>query len=102
MAFLSRASLPGQPQVFLYSKSQLPSFFRGFKIKASKWGTVMTLVLTLVGTYLLAILATVLTVAFVSRGRERAPEGAVIAYGLLFLIWWAIILLAFWAWKQFR
>jgi hypothetical protein len=60
------------------------------------------MILTLVGTYLLAILATILTVAFVSRGRERAPEGAIIAYGLLFLIWWGIILLAFGAWKQLR
>jgi hypothetical protein len=61
----------------------------------------MTVVLTLAGTYLLAILATALTVVFVSRGRERAPEGAIIAYGLLFLIWWAVILLAFGAWKSF-
>jgi hypothetical protein len=61
----------------------------------------MTVVLTLAGTYLLAILATALTVVLVSRGRERAPEGAIIAYGLLFLIWWAVILLAFGAWKSF-
>jgi hypothetical protein len=61
----------------------------------------MTVVLTLAGTYLLAILATALTVVLVSRGRERAPEGAIIAYGLLFLIWWAVILLAFGAWKTF-
>jgi len=62
----------------------------------------MTVVLTLAGTYLLAALATILTVVLVSRGRERAPEGAIIAYGLLFLIWWAIALLAFGAWKYFR
>jgi len=61
----------------------------------------MTVVLTLAGTYLLAILATAFTVALVSRGRDRAPEGAIIAYGLLFLIWWAVILLAFGAWKSF-
>lgn len=62
----------------------------------------MTVVLTLVGTYLLAILATALTVALVFGGRERASEGAMIAYGLLFLVWWAVILLAFGAWKTFR
>jgi hypothetical protein len=61
----------------------------------------MTVVLTLVGTYLLALLATALTVVLVFRGRDRAPEGAIIAYGLLFLIWWAVILLAFGAWKSF-
>lgn len=62
----------------------------------------MTLVLTLTGTYFLAILATILTVAFVSRGRGRAPEGAVIAYSLLFLIWWVIILLVFGMWNYSR
>ncbi len=61
----------------------------------------MTVVLTLAGTYLLAALATVLTVVLVSRGRERAPEGAIIAYGLLFLIWWGIILLALGVWRYF-
>ncbi len=62
----------------------------------------MTVVLTLAGTYLLAALATALTVVLVSRGRERAPEGAIIAYGLLFLIWWGIILLALGVWRYFR
>ncbi len=60
----------------------------------------MAVVLTLAGTYLLAALAAALTVIFVSRGRERAPEGAVVAYLLLFLIWWAVILLALGAWKS--
>jgi hypothetical protein len=62
----------------------------------------MTVVLTLASTYLLALLATTLTVALVSRGRERAPEGAVVAYLLLFLVWWVIILVALGAWKYFR
>ncbi len=62
----------------------------------------MTVVLTLAGTYLSAALATALTVVLVSRGRERVPEGAIIAYGLLFLIWWAIILLALGVWRYFR
>jgi cation transporter-like permease len=61
----------------------------------------MTVVLTLASTYLLALLATALTVVLLFRGRERAPEGAMIAYGLLFLVWWAAILLALWAWKRF-
>jgi hypothetical protein len=61
----------------------------------------MGLVLALAGTYLLAILATMLTVVLASRGRERAPEGAVVAYLLLFLAWWAVILLALGAWKGF-
>jgi len=61
----------------------------------------MTIVLTLAGTYLLAGLATVLTVVLLARGRERMPEGAIIAYGLLFFIWWAIILLVFGVWKPF-
>jgi len=61
----------------------------------------MTLVLTLAGTYLLAVLATVLTVALLSRGKERMPEGAIIAYGLLFFVWWIVILLALWVWRRF-
>lgn len=61
----------------------------------------MTVVLTLASTYLLALLATALTVVLLFRGRERAPEGAMIAYGLLFLVWWAAILLALGAWKRF-
>jgi hypothetical protein len=61
----------------------------------------MTVFLTLASTYLLAALATTLTAVLVSRGRERAPEGAIIAYGLIFFIWWAAILLAFGAWKSF-
>jgi hypothetical protein len=62
----------------------------------------MMAVLTLAGTYLLAALATALTVALASRGRERAPEGGVVAYLLLFLVWWVIILVALGAWKHFR
>jgi hypothetical protein len=62
----------------------------------------MTVVLTFASTYLLALLATTLTVALVSQGRERAPEGAVVAYLLLFLVWWVIILVALGAWKYFR
>ncbi len=60
----------------------------------------MELVLTLAYTYLLAALATALTVVLASRGRERAPEGAVVAYLLLFLVWWGVILLALGAWKS--
>ncbi len=60
----------------------------------------MGLVLTLAGTCLLAALATVLTAVFASRGRGRAPEGAVVAYLLLFLVWWGVILLALGAWKS--
>jgi hypothetical protein len=65
-------------------------------------GVLMTVALTLAGTYLLAALATALTVVLVFRGRERAPEGAIVAYGLLFLIWWGIILLALGVWRSFR
>ncbi len=61
----------------------------------------MAIVLTLAGTYFLAALAAALTVALASRGRERAPEGAVVAYLLLFLVWWGAILLALGAWKSF-
>lgn len=61
----------------------------------------MEIVITLTSTYLLAIFATILTVILISRGRGRMPEGAMIAYGLIFLTWWTIILLAFGAWKYF-
>ncbi len=60
----------------------------------------MTLVLTLAGTYLLATLAAILTVALISRGRGRAPEGAIIAYGMIFFILWVAIFLALGVWKR--
>ncbi len=62
----------------------------------------MPLVLTLAGTYLLAVLATVFTVAFLFRRREHVPEGAIIAYGLLFFVWWIVFLLALGVWRYFR
>ena len=44
--------------------------------------------------YLLALLATAATVAWALRGGRRAPEGAVVAYGIILLGWWVVIYLA--------
>jgi hypothetical protein len=44
--------------------------------------------------YLLALLATAATVAWALRGGRRAPEGAVVAYGIILVGWWAVIYLA--------
>jgi hypothetical protein len=44
--------------------------------------------------YILAFLATIATVAWALRGGRQAPEGAVVAYGIILLGWWAVIYLA--------
>lgn len=44
--------------------------------------------------YLLALLATIATVAWALRGGRRAPEGAVVGYAIILLGWWAVIYLA--------
>jgi hypothetical protein len=44
--------------------------------------------------YILALLATIATVAWAVRGGRWAPEGAVVAYGIILLGWWAVIYLA--------
>ncbi len=43
--------------------------------------------------YLLAALATVATVAWALRGGRQAPEGAVVAYALILVIWWVVFFL---------
>ena len=43
--------------------------------------------------YLLALLATIATVAWALRGGRQAPEGAVVGYMLIFLFWWGVIAL---------
>jgi hypothetical protein len=43
--------------------------------------------------YLLALLATIATVAWALRGGRQAPEGAVVGYMGNFLVWWAAIVL---------
>jgi hypothetical protein len=45
-------------------------------------------------TYFLALLATIITVAWALRGGRQAPEGAVVAYGIILLGWWAVFYLA--------
>ncbi len=49
--------------------------------------------------YLLALLATIATVAWALRGGRRAPEGAVVGYMLIFLFWWGVIALI---WEALR
>jgi hypothetical protein len=44
----------------------------------------------LIISYVLAVLATVATVAWALRGGRRAPEGAVVAYALILIIWWVV------------
>ena len=44
--------------------------------------------------YILALLATIATVAWALRGGRQAPEGAVVGYGIILLGWWAVICLA--------
>jgi len=43
--------------------------------------------------YLLALLATIATVAWALRGGRQAPEGVVVGYTLIFLFWWGAIAL---------
>jgi len=44
--------------------------------------------------YLLVFLATIATVAWALRGGRQAPEGAVVAYGIILLGWWVVFYLA--------
>ena len=44
----------------------------------------------LIVSYLLAVLATIATVAWALRGGRQAPEGAVVAYVLILAIWWVV------------
>jgi hypothetical protein len=43
--------------------------------------------------YLLALLATIATVAWALQGGRQAPEGAVVGYMWIFLFWWGVIAL---------
>jgi len=43
--------------------------------------------------YLLAIMATIATVAWALRGGRRAPEGAVVGYAIILLFWWGVFYL---------
>ena len=43
--------------------------------------------------YILALLATIATVAWALRGGRQAPEGVVVGYTLIFLFWWGAIAL---------
>jgi hypothetical protein len=43
--------------------------------------------------YLLALLATIATVAWALRGGRQTPEGAVVGYMWIFLFWWGVIAL---------
>jgi hypothetical protein len=48
----------------------------------------------ILASYVLAILATAATVAWALRGGRRAPEGAVVAYGIILLFWWGMFYMA--------
>jgi hypothetical protein len=50
--------------------------------------------MAILGSQLLALLATAATVAWALRGGRRAPEGAVVGYGIILLGWWAVVYLA--------
>jgi hypothetical protein len=50
-------------------------------------------VTTIIISYILALLATIATVAWALRGGRRAPEGAVVGYMLILLFWWGVIAL---------
>jgi len=49
--------------------------------------------------YLLALLATIATVAWALRGGRQAPEGAVVGYMWILLFWWGVIALIWGALK---
>jgi len=49
--------------------------------------------------YLLAMVATAATVAWALGGGRRAPEGAVVGYAIILLVWWAVFYLAWLAWR---
>jgi hypothetical protein len=48
----------------------------------------------ILGSYLLALLATIATEAWALRGGRRALQGTVVAYAIILLGWWAVIYLA--------
>jgi len=49
--------------------------------------------------YLLALLATIATVAWTLRGGRQVPEGAVVGYMWILLFWWGVIALIWGALK---
>jgi hypothetical protein len=51
-------------------------------------------VTTIIISYILALLATIATVAWALRGGRRAPEGAVVGYAIILLGWWVVFYLA--------
>jgi hypothetical protein len=50
--------------------------------------------MAILGSYLLALLATTATVAWALRGGRRAPDGAVVGYGIILLGWWVVFYVA--------
>jgi hypothetical protein len=50
-------------------------------------------VIAIIISYILALLATIATVAWALRGDRQAPEGAVVGYMWIFLFWWGVIAL---------